>query len=162
MTPTVQLVLDDGVKTPGVTIGESLTAEFETGLGGGQADRAWSEYARTLLDTASETLDIFDFAGRDIGAGVGLDALGQSLALAEIVGILIFNVGPGNLTVDTTLANGWTPLGDTHVLGPGAFLFRYEPADPALVVTDGASHLIDFTAGGGDAVYDVHILGRSA
>ena len=162
---TVNNQLSDGTKTPVVELGVSLSATLGQGTGSGQCDRAWSEYSRSLVDAANEDLDLYDLGTRDIGAGAGLDALGQSWATSEVVGILIYNAGPGVLTVTPASSGGWTPLlgsSGTHAIGPGGFLQAYNPADPAFTITDTSSHALNFASSGGTSVYDVHLIARSS
>ena len=162
---SVNNVLSDGTKGASVTVGVALSATLGQGSGAGQSDRAWSEYSRLLADAANEDLDIYDLGTRDIGAGAGLDATGQAWAIAEVVGMIIYNAGPGVLTVTPSASNGWTPLlgaSGTHAIGAGGFLQIYNPADPAYVVTDASSNKLNFAAASGACTYDVHIVARSA
>ena len=162
---TVNNLLSDGTKTPTVALGVALSANLGSGTASGEADRAWSEYSRSLATGVNEDLDLYDLGSRDIGAGSGLDALGQSWSAAEIVGLIIYNAGPGILTVTPSSSNGWTPLlgaSGTHAIGAGGYLNVYNPADPAMVVTDASSHQLNFAASSGTCVYDVHIVARSA
>lgn len=162
---TVNNLLSDGTKTPTVALGVALSATLGQGTGSGQCDRAWSEYSRALATGLEEDLDMYDLGTRDIGAGAGLDSLGQSIQIAEIVGILIYNAGPGTLTIAPQSGNGWTALlgaNGTHAIGSGGFLQAYNPADPAMVVTDTTNHSLNFAASGGACTYDVHLVARSA
>lgn len=165
VSATVFNLLSDGAKKPVVTIGGSHSTVLASGTEVTQADRAWSEYSRTLLTSANEDLDLYDLGTRDIGAGAGLDALGQAWAAAEIVGLLVYNAGPGVLTLTASASNGWTPLvgaSGTHSISGGGFLHCFNPADPAFAITDASSHKLNFAASGGSCVYDVHIIARSA
>lgn len=162
---TVNNLLADGTKTPTVELGVALSATLGQGTGSGQCDRAWSEYSRSLTGGTNEDLDLYDLGTRDIGAGAGLDAMGQAWAISEVVGILIYNAGPGLLTVTPSSSNGWTPLlgaSGSHAIGAGGFIQAYNPADPAFAVTDASSHQLNFAASGGNVVYDVHLVARSA
>lgn len=162
---TVNNLLSDGTKTPTVDIGVALSATLANGTGSGQADRAWSEYSRSLADGSNEDLDLYDLGTRDVGAGAGLDPLGQSWQVSEIVGIIIYNAGPGDLTVTPASSGGWTPLlgsGGTHTVSAGGFLYAYNPADPAFAVTDSSSHQLNFASANGASVYDVHLVARSS
>ena len=162
---TNQLLLEDAVNTSDLQVETSLGQTLANGTGANQFNRTWQMVARDLANAATENLDVYDFAAFDIGAGAGLDSLGQSMALAEVVGILIINNGPGKLEVDTSVANGWTNFlasGAQPVLNAGGQISRYEPTDPAMAVADGSNHLIKFTASVDDLTYDVHILGRSS
>ena len=158
-------LLSDGIVKPVVSIGGSHSSNLTTGTGVNEADRAWSEYARTLVTSTNEDLDLYDLGTRDIGAGAGNDALGQTWIAAEIVGLLVTNVGPGTLTLTASGSNGWTPLlgaTGTHGIAAGGVFQIYNPTDPAFAVTDASNHKLNFAASGGNCVYDVHIIARSA
>lgn len=159
MTPVNLLV--DGTKAPEVILGDTWTLDMATGVSDDQADRAWSLYDRGLASGANENIDVYDFGTLDIGAGPGNDALGQALTLTEIASIIIRNQGPGDLTVDGTQANGWTPIGNPEPLKPNGILVLHNPADGAMPVTDATNHLLNFAAANGAIVYDVHIAARS-
>ena len=158
---SVNNLLSDGEKTPTVDLGAALTTALTSGTGAAQCDRGWSEYERDLASGANEALDLFDFAGRDIGAGAGNDALGQAMALAEVVCFVVYNAGPGSLTVAPDATNGWSQIG-TEVIKAGGYKLLFAPTDPAYTVVDASSHRVNFAAASGDCTYDVHIAGRSA
>jgi len=81
--------------------------EFETGNGEGQVDRVWWMKNKTLSAGTSITIDLNDFAGLDIGAGAGLDALGQALDdAAEIKGFIVHVPKTTSPTVSGILAFG--------------------------------------------------------
>lgn len=137
-----------------------------SGVSAEQINRGWASEGRALSSGASETIDIYDFAGVDIGAGAGNDALGQALTLEEIVGILIVQTaGPGRLEFIPAVSNGWTPLGSHTValgnaLKEGAWWGQGMNDTDAFDVADASSHRITFTANGGAVEYSVYILGR--
>jgi len=161
---TVNNVLSDGTKTPTVTLGTSLSATVTDGTAQGQADRAWSRYSTAILSGANEDVDVYDLGTLDIGAGAGKDALGQDWAVAEIVHVLVYNAGPGLLTMSPSSSGGWTALiGASGSVGikAGGFAQFYAPSDPAFAVTDTSSHQLNFAASGDTCTYDLHLLGRS-
>ena len=160
MTPAN--LLSDGTKSADVVIGDTYTLDITDGTGSSQADRGWSEYNRALASGANEDLDVFDLGARDIGAGAGLDSLGQAWQIAEISTIMIRNQGPGNLTIDGTISNGWSDIGAPAALAPGGILVLHNPIDGSMPVVDSTKHLINFAAAGGICTYDVHIAARSA
>ena len=151
----------------------SELASIASGTIADTADRAWSDKGRTLTSGADVQIDIFDFAGEDVGSGDGMDALGLDLELAEIVGILVISA---STSVGTLVVGGdqgginaadWNvPFnavdGDAVNVLPGGFMLLVAPPNPAYAVTDSTAHMLTIGASGGAATYDVHILGRSA
>ena len=146
---------------------------FATGTTANKSDRCWSDKGRTLTSGNDVQIDIYDFAGENVGSGAGNDALGQTLTLAEITGILVENASTsvGDLVVggDQGEINAldWNPLfngvdGDAVTIKPGGFFLMMCPPDPAFPVADGTSHMLTCGASGGNVTYDIHILGRSA
>lgn len=154
--------------TPTASLGDSLPLSYTTGTQGSQMDRVWSDKGRAITSGASEDIDLFDFGSIDVGAGAGLDALGQSLALAEIVAITIQNLSTSSGTLivgakgDSTEWESLWGDGSTVILPPGAFNLAAMTADPAWTVADATNHILKFAASGGNLVYDIHIFGRSA
>lgn len=152
--------------------GGSITpvTALTNGTTANKADRIWHDPARTLTGATSETIDLFDLASVDIGAGAGKDALGQSGGFAEIVAILVENdaTSTGNLTLggDGTTAcwNSWANGDDDAVIGPikpGGFAFLFQPSDPAFAVADTSNHLLKI-ASSATLEYSITVLGRSA
>lgn len=148
----------------------SFTDTLATGTGADQADRLWSSAGRVLTSGSGETIDLYDLAAINIGAGAGLDALGQSFALAEIACLAIKNLASsvGNLLIggEGTAAT-WNSLFDGSdtaklTLRPGGVFVAYAPVDPAYAVADVANHLLRIAASGGDVTYDILFIGRSA
>ena len=171
LTTTIQNLLDaSSTGTVAVDVGDTITKSPTSGTAADKADRCWTDKGRTLTSGNSEDIDVYDFGSLDIGAGAGLDPLGQALALAEIVAMLIQNssASAGDLVVGgkgTTAA--WNSLFNADddavlVIKPGGFVLLYAPTDPAYAVADTANHLLKMAASGGDVTYDIHILGRSA
>jgi len=136
-----------------------------------QANRIWTSQGRSLADTASSTIDVYDFAGEDIGAGDGKDPFGQTMLLAEVVMLLVKNTSPstgGDLVVggDGTTA-AWNSIfngSDTAeaVVQPGGALMIQARYDGAYAVADITNHLLKLSASGGAVTYDVVIAGRNA
>lgn len=155
-------VAQGGTITPATSLANGTSAD--------QADRIIHDPARSLTGASSETIDLHDFAGFDIGAGAALDALGQAAGFAEIVAILIENSidSLGNLTIggegSTAAWQGPFNASDTNAIGPippGGILMLFNRADPAWTVTDVTSHLLKI-ASSNDATYSLTIIGRSA
>lgn len=134
------------------------------------ADRGWQSVSRTLSSGGNETLDLFDFAGVDVGGGAGNDAVGLANTFEEIVAIIFVNENAvdaaGELEVEPGAANGWNPIGiHTNALGGAlkgqGMLLKTNMADPAYLVVDASSKNIKMTANGGAVTYSIYVLGRS-
>lgn len=170
---TISNVLDsDSTGTVSVDAKHTITLSFTSGTTANKADRIWHDKGRTLAQNASESLDLYDLGSVDIGAGAGLDALGQSWAIAEVVGVLIHNKSDssGNLLIGGEgSAAAWNSLfnaSDSAVIGPiypDGWFAVYNPADPAFLVADSSNHLLKIAeANVGSVEYDITIIGRSA
>lgn len=147
---------------------------FTTGTGANQFDRPWFAEGRTINSGNSEDLDLYDLASFDIGAGAGVDALGQAMTNAELVALAIWNRASsvGTLFIgakNTTAAfqslfhvNGM--LDDTAgtLIAPGGMVAWVNPQNPAYVITDATNHLLKLAASGGNVTYDCLFFARSA
>lgn len=146
-----------------------------SGTGANQFDRTWESPGRTLNSGNDEDIDLFDLGSIDIGAGAGRDSAGQTVAIAEIVALLIWNkaASAGNLLIGGEGSGAaWNSM--FHVsgtpsdtagfgpLGPGGVFFAFRPDDPAWAVADSTNHLLTIAATGGNVTYDIMFLGRSA
>ncbi len=115
----------------------------------------------TLLNGATQIIDVYDYEGIDGGAGDGRDPLGQPLAIEELVAFQLRKTGSGVLRIepDPDFA-GWTPIG-THVLSTGEqHIGLFYPAD-GIDVIDGISHRIKLTASSDDVTYTFIAVGRT-
>lgn len=169
---TLKNVLDDGtgpsINHPSFSFTKSGTA-LSNGIGNNQANRAWQSRSRTIAGAGSETLDLYDLAGVDIGAGAGLDGLGQAIVFEEIVQIIFVNENDagddGALEIEPAAVNGWTPIG-IHTVAVGGALYgqgllvKQQLDGRGFDVEDGVSHEIKLSANGGDVTYSIYILGR--
>ena len=130
------------------------------GVEADQANRVFHYPTTTIAAAGSLVMDVYDFSGLDMGAGAGLDPLGQALAVEEIAAILIYKTGAGTLTVDPDPTNGWTPIG-TNDLPPGeGLLMKYAPGTFGLDVADGVSNRIRMQATGDDVTVEIIVIGR--
>lgn len=169
LSATVQNTLEDAkitnVKHPSLSYRPTLSS----GVNDNQANRGWQSESRSLGSGATETLDMYDVAGIDIGAGAGLDGVGQAVTYEEIVAIAILNenaiAAAGQLEIEPGAANGWTALGSHTAAtggalrGQGLFL-KAQPAEAGLDVTDASNHTLKFTANGAALTYSIYILAR--
>jgi hypothetical protein len=143
--------------TPQILVDIDKVMEFSAGTSAvGQANVLFSD-TRTLAASATENLDL---------AGVLADALGATIAAAEVVAVY-FAAAQGNtndVQITRPAANG-VPLflaaGDGFALGPGDFTVR--TYRNGVAVAAGTGDLITVTNGGaGTPVsYDVVIIGRT-
>jgi len=164
----VRNTMDDGVIVSGAVNGNTNDT-LTNGVSANQANRAWQWLTKDLGSGGAITLDLYDFAGFDAGAGAGNDIVGQAMALEEIVAIKIKNNNDvalaGQLEVIPDPTNGWTPMGSHTVATGGALrgggvILMYQPAESGFDVVDGSSHRIRLRAFGGAVNYSIWILGR--
>lgn len=151
-------------------ISKTIAQTFTNGVSVNQADRAWQMLNASLGSGANIVIDLYDNGTLNLGAGAGLDALGQSMAIFEIVAIVIKNENSatqaGYLEIEPDATAGWTPIG-THTVATGGallgggFLVKGQPATDAFAVTDASSHRIKLTANGAAVSYSIIVFGRS-
>lgn len=151
-------------------LNHDYTLTLTSGTSASMADRAWTSTSRSLSGATSEDIDMYDLASINIGAGAGLDPLGQSWATVEVVAVMITNdsTSTGNLTVGgkaaTTAWNSPFSASDDYTFGPimpGGVLLFASPANPAYAVADVSNHLLKI-ASSASATYTISILARSA
>lgn len=134
--------------------------QFTSGTGADQADLLFVDEDRSIAASSSEDLDL---------AGVLVDALGTTVAMAEVVALLIVasasnvnNVVVGDATSPVPLFAGTNP---TYAVKPGGFMFLAAP-NAAGMFTVGAGSTDDLkitnSSSGSAVVYSIAILGRSA
>lgn len=154
--------------TPGGDLGDTLSMIFATGTADGQIDRIISSKSRAITTGNNEDIDLFDLAGFDMGAGAGLDALGQAAGFAKIDGIFIRNQSGSAGTLvfgGEGSAAAWSSLfsADTETLSlPPDTAMLIGGKGAGYAVADTTNHLLRIAASGGDIIYDLHIFGRSA
>lgn len=166
-TANIRNTLDDG-QAATVTVGEQIVSGKKTsGVSASQSNRGWEDRDRTISSGNTEDIDLYDFAGIDIGAGAGNDGLGQAMRLEEIVTIIIkHESGAGSLEImPSNPSNHWTPMPKLTValgnaLKAGGCLMMTQPDTDAFDVTDGGSHVIRLGANGGAVTYSIYVEGR--
>lgn len=166
---TIKNTLADG-SVASLKVGQSvLNSRLASGIEAGQSNRAWSETDITISSGATLDIDLYDYAGRDIGAGVGRDALGQVLTVEEIVCLAIkMTAGPGQLEIMPTApanAVAFIPAGLATVANGGALKANgirmwYQDAVDAFDITDASSNLLRLGANGGAVTFDILVAGR--
>jgi hypothetical protein len=164
---TVKNTLDDG-QAASVTLGDTIiSGKLQSGVEANQVNRVWVDTDRTLTSGNTADIDLYDFAGEDIGAGSGNDGLGLPLAMEEIVTFAIKQTaGSGRLELMPTNPTNyatWMPsltVSNGAALKTNGFFLMYQPDTDAFDVVDGSSHVIRVGADGGSITYDVYVLGR--
>ena len=161
---TVKNTLTDGQVAQVTHAGTVLTGRMRDGVGASQVNRMWED-ERTLTTAATETLDIYSFAGLDIGAGAALDALGQSLVMEELVTLLVFvdSASAGSLEIEPGATNAF-PCGTHTVAAGNAFraggVFLMHNPDASGFNLSSTVKNIKFTANGGAVTYTIVLIGR--
>lgn len=160
----------DGSTTAVAPISASISQNFTSGVSSGKANRGWLKKSSTLADGADLTIDLYDFAGEDIGAGYGEDPVGQTMEpIEEIVVFILKNENSlssaGQLEINPEGALTWTAIGSHTVgnggaLGGGGCLIKMDPGEEALDVINTSNQEIRLRAVGGDVVYSLWILAR--
>jgi hypothetical protein len=143
--------------TPQILVAIEKALEFTPGTASVSQSNVLFSDKRTLAASASEDIDV---------AGALTDALGASIAAAEIVAVYVGAASANTNDVQVTRpgANG-VPLflaaGDGLALGPGDFALLTNRKGAA--VTAGTGDLIHVAnSGAGSSVtYDIVILGRT-
>lgn len=144
---------------------------FSDGTTENHADKIIKIPGRTVASGGSENIDMYDLAAFDVGSGPGRDNLGQTVALAEVCALVIYNrsSSTGSITIGGEGSGAaWnSPFGgsDTATNGPippdGLWMIVTRD-DPAFAVADSTNHLLKIAASGGSVSYDAVIIGRSA
>lgn len=148
---------------------KEVSHEFTSGTTEGKADRFWRSKGRSLA-VGTEDIDLYDFAGEDIGGGDGNDELGQAMQLAEVTAIKVVNrSATGTLQVggkgDATAFNSIFGADDDAFLTvpPLSEVVLVCRDDPAWVVTDTSNHVLQIEAVTATVEdWDLFIVGRSA
>ncbi len=168
ITGTITNTLTDGSTSSAVQPDLNYLPSLANGIEASQANRGWHSKSRTILHDQQEIIDLYDFAGIDIGVGDGRDGVGQLITLEEIVAIAIVNenaVGTaGYLEVLPSVGEGWSPIGSHTVANGGALLgqgmlCKCQPAAAGFDVT-ALSHRLTLRASGGDVTYSIYVMGR--
>lgn len=133
--------------------------QFATGTGASQADGIFTD-TRTVNASTNDDIDL---------NGALVDALGTSVASAEVVGIVIINKSATQtLTVGVAGTNPWTTMwaasGDGIKVFPGGVFLNFAPDASGLgAVVGGASDVLRIANGSGSsATYDIAVLFRTA
>jgi hypothetical protein len=145
------------------------TNTFTDGSAINKAQRWWISEARTLSNGATEDIDMFDLASVNIGAGAGLDSLGQSVSMTGIKAIMVtvssasstgIIVGNKNATTAWNAGFNASDTGAVNV-GVGGIFLLSNPSAAGIAVADTTNHLLKITddGGGSGSIYSIAWLG---
>ena len=164
ITAGVSAKLDNTIDfgSAAATVTRAYELALTNGTGAGQADRLWSDQ-RTLTASATEDLDL---------AGVLTDALGTTLSLARIKGLIVAAAAANTNTVVLGGAgsNGFTSwvggAAHTVTIRPGATfaLFCGSGDATGYAVTAATGDILKVANGGASTsvTYDIVVIGCSA
>lgn len=168
ITATARNVLStDPALQASAAINFSHNPELSSGVSEDQANRV-IDYSATIAASGTLVIDLYDLGTLDMGAGAGLDLLGQAVIIEEIMLIMIKNKSAesgGVLQIAPDASNGWAPIGSHTVanggaLQPDGLLLKMQTDTVGFDVADASSHRIILTATGGDVDFRLVILGR--
>lgn len=132
--------------------------QFASGTTANKADGVFTD-TRTVAASSNDDVDL---------AGALTNALGATVASAEIVGIVIVNKSTQTLTVGVAGTNPWVTMwaatGDGIKVFPSGVFLNFAPDANGLgAVVGGSSDVLRIANGAGaDADYDIAILYRTA
>ena len=168
LTASLRNTVTDG-SVASITVGGlKVNTKLDSGVEAEEANRAWQREGVRITSGGTEDIDLYDFAGIDIGGGAGNDGLGQAMALEEIMGLLLVSdsTSVGQLEImPANPANYWTCMPKHTValgnaLKAGGALLIFQPNTDAFDVVDASSHVIRLGANGGNVDYSMYILAR--
>jgi len=163
----------DGSTASSIVGGQLIRQTLANGVNANQINRIWKMTGIEISDGGFTDFNISTMAGKDIGAGAGKDALGQTVDIEELVMLLVVNNGTGILEIQATvpgaaaivwMAGGAAADSNGGGIREGGFRMWYEPSEIGLDLVSGSSAVLRLSAAsGGGAVDDAHIyiLGRN-
>ena len=164
---TITNVLDDGEIASAPLHHKVIAQTLANGVSANQANRVYHVTNQVIDSGNTVDISLYDFTGVDIGAGGGKDALGQTIAIEEVVLLIIKqNTGPGRLEImptDPGSALSWMPtftVSNEGALKAGGLHLMYQPDTDAFDVINGASEWLRLGASSGDVTYEMLVVGR--
>jgi len=144
-----------GLQSAQASLETGLTATIATGTGLGQADRIYTDAAKSISGA-------FDY---DL-SGALLDALGGTFILARVKAILLIAAAanPGNVIIGNDAASpilGFGAITHTWAVKPGGIFFVYAPDAVGWPVTATTGDIFQVTPSAGTCIFDLAILGSS-
>lgn len=166
---TISNALDDSASAAATLNGSYVGNTLSNGVEANQISRAWVNKSLEISASSSVDLDVADVSALDIGAGSGVDALGQDVVMEEIVLLVIKNksTSAGYLEINSTLPSSqWGVIPQYAArnavggaLKPGGVRIWFEP-DAQALDTAGSGAEVRLTATGGDVTAEIYIFGR--
>lgn len=162
LSATLQLTLGaiyantSGLAGMQATISKSLIQTLASGTGLNQADKIFSESAKSI--SGNYDVDL---------AGVLTDSYGAALTFARVKGILITAdaANPGNIIVGaagaTIFFGPWGANTHTNNVRPGGALLMFAPDATAWPVGAGATDVLRFAPSAGTCLFDWAVFGAS-
>jgi len=151
-----------------IKVGQRIvTGPIHNGIEAGQANRAWEDLAISISSGSTLDIDFYNLPARNVGAGLGRDALGQTLVFEEVVTLIIQKTGgAGQLEVMPSLPSNPVAWVQPQTVANGGALktngirmFHQNSAD-ALDINSSTSHVVRFGANGGTVTMSLYILGK--
>jgi hypothetical protein len=166
VSATVRNSLDSGGTASAAQGKQILKLALDSGVNASEANRFWEERDITITSGNTVDIDLQDMAARDIGAGAGLDAVGQDCDIEEIVCLVVHKTG-GAGTLEITPASPANPIpwlvaqtvANSGGLKTGGLRMWVETDTDALDV-EATSKNVRFGANGGDVTFDLYLMGR--
>jgi len=167
VSATVKNLLGDSTAVTAVQGGQILNLALTSGVNASEANRMWVEKSITISSGGTLDVDLRDMAARDIGAGAGLDALGQDMDIEEIVALVIHQTaGPGRLEITPSSPTNPIPwlvaqtVANGGALNSGGVRMWVETDTDALDI-EATSKNVRFGANGGDVTLSIYLMGRN-
>lgn len=145
-----------GLASASASIEKTLIVNVASGVGANQADRIYSEAAKTI--SVSTNIDL---------SGSLLDAFGAACVFVRVKALLVTvdAASVSNLVVGGN-ANaaliGFTTAAHIITIRPGGALLIFAPDATGYPITGGTGDILQFAPSGASALFDYAVLGASA
>lgn len=144
-----------GLASGQASLETGLTATVANGTGAGQADRVYTDSAKSISAA-------FDY---DLSGSL-LDAFGAAFVLARVKAIYVkaADANSGNVILGNDAASpafGFGAITHTWAIQPGGIFFVYSPTAAGWPITATTADILQFTPSAGTQVFDLVVLGCS-
>lgn len=144
-----------GLASGQATIEQAVNVSLASGTGANQADRIYSESAKSISGAYSPDL-----------SGALLDAFGAACVFARVKALVVVAAAAntGDVIVGNSGANAFlfgTVVADKVSVKPGGALVLFAPSAAGYPVTAATGDILSFTPSAGTQVFDFAILGAS-
>lgn len=169
LSATTQNTLVDGSVVTAPHPELNLTPKMSSGVQNNMANRGY-QLKGTLGPGDVVTLAMSDMVGIDIGAGSGVDGVGQAVDYENIMAIAIVNENEvteeGQLEIYPHATHGWSAIGSHTVATGGALkgqgvLLKVQPVEGGFDIAALTNHRMCLRASGGTVDYGVYLLARN-